>query len=388
MATWATTATLSLAAGVAALALIATSAILASRWAWVERLLGALDRVYLTHKWMAVSALGLASYHLVFKAGLDAWEVASIIEVTKYWVRLVRQLSFVALMFIVLLALNRKIPYHLWRGWHKLSGPLFVLVVLHWLTIKSPIALSDPAGLWLGVLSALGVAAAAYRLLLYPFFANHQDYEVVDVSRVRGAVRMRLAPVAGGLDFKPGQFGFLRFKEEGMREPHPFTIASASREDGAVEFFIRGLGDFTRKLVAESRVGMRAEIYAPHGHFSRPDQAGREVWVAGGVDISPTSSSVNVNPTRFIFRVLKGSLRSGLLPVLYRSLDDWVCREPALIIGRDEVRSSFCATRCAHRRDESSPASRLGSMPSRRRGCRWSRRSRSRSRHHRRALDE
>lgn len=287
VATWATTATLSLAAGVAALALMATSAILASRWSWVERLLGGLDRVYLAHKWMAVWALGLASYHLVFKAGLDTWEVAPILEVTKFWGRLVRQLSFVALMFIVLLALNRKIPYHHWRGWHKLSGLLFVVVVLHWLTIKSPIALHDPAGLWLAALSVLGLSAAAYRLLLYPSLAHHREYEVVDVSRVSGAVRMRLVPVSDGLDFKAGQFGFLRFKEEGMREPHPFTIASASREDGAVEFFIRGLGDFTRKLVAESSIGMRAEIYAPHGHFSRPEQAGRELWIAGGVGISP-----------------------------------------------------------------------------------------------------
>lgn len=287
VSTWATSATLSLAAGVAALALMATSAILASRWAWVERLLGGLDRVYLAHKWMGVWALGLASYHLVFKAGLDAWDVAPILEVSKYWTRLLRQLSFVALMFIILLALNRKIPYHLWRSWHKLSGPLFVVVILHWLTFESPIALSEPAGLWLGILSVLGVAAAAWKLLLYPRLARHGEYEVVEVSPGAGAVRLRLAPVGSGVAFQPGQFGFLRLKEEGLREPHPFTIASASQENGAVEFFIRGLGDFTRKLVRESRVGMRADIYAPHGHFTRPERAGHEVWVAGGVGISP-----------------------------------------------------------------------------------------------------
>ncbi|MGM0701562.1 MAG: ferredoxin reductase family protein [Pseudomonadota bacterium] len=286
-ATWPSSATLSLATGVSALALMATSAILASRWAWVERLLGGLDQVYLAHKWMGVWALGLASYHLVFKAGLNSWEVAPILEVGKYWTRLVRQLSFVALMFIILLALNRKIPYHLWRVWHKLSGPLFVVVILHWLTFQSPIALSDPAGVWLGVLSMLGVTAAAYKLLLYPRLARQGEYEVVDVSPSAGAVRLRLAPVGGGVTFQPGQFGFLRLKEEGLREPHPFTIASASQENGAVEFFIRGLGDFTSRLVSESRVGMRANIYAPHGRFSRPERAGHEVWVAGGVGISP-----------------------------------------------------------------------------------------------------
>ncbi|WP_027960348.1 ferredoxin reductase family protein [Halomonas halodenitrificans] len=285
--TWVTSATLSLASGVAALALMATSAILASRWAWVERLLGGLDRVYLAHKWMGVWALGLASYHMIFKAELGVWEVEPILEISKYWTRLLRQTSFVALMFIILLALNRKIPYHLWRGWHKLSGPLFVVVILHWLTFKSPIVLNDPAGLWLGALSILGVSAAAWKLLLYPYFARHGEYEVVKVSPGAGAVRLSLAPVGGGVTFQPGQFGFLRLKEEGLREPHPFTIASANQESGAVEFFIRGLGDYTRKLVSESRVGMRADIYAPHGHFTRPERASHEVWVAGGVGISP-----------------------------------------------------------------------------------------------------
>ena len=53
-------ATLSLAAGVAALALMAIAAISGARWHWVESLFGGLDRMYQAHKWMGVWALGLA----------------------------------------------------------------------------------------------------------------------------------------------------------------------------------------------------------------------------------------------------------------------------------------------------------------------------------------
>lgn len=113
--TWITSATVSLILGAASLACMASSCILASRWHSIERLFGGLDRVYEAHKWIAIWALVFAVYHFLFKAKLDSWEVAPILELSGYWTRMVRQLSFVALGLIILLALNRKIPYGQWR---------------------------------------------------------------------------------------------------------------------------------------------------------------------------------------------------------------------------------------------------------------------------------
>ena len=285
--TWFTTAAISLASGVTALTLMATAAMLGARWGFVESWFGGLDRVYRVHKWMGIWALGFASCHLAFKAGMDGWDTAAIVTLPSGVTRLVRQLSYVALMFIVLLALNRNIPYSMWRWWHKLSGPLFLIVILHSLSIKSPIELATPAGLWLALVSVLGIAAAAYKLLLYRFFSTHAEYKVTDISPGGSAVHMTLMPVGRPILFEPGQFGFLRMKEDGLREPHPFTIASGNRPDGQVEFLIRSLGDYTQKLIAETKIGMRADIYAPYGCFKRRMEAKREVWIGGGVGISP-----------------------------------------------------------------------------------------------------
>ncbi|HEX5514490.1 MAG TPA: ferric reductase-like transmembrane domain-containing protein, partial [Gammaproteobacteria bacterium] len=286
-ATWPTSATLSLASGVAALTLMAAAAVLGGRWSLVESAFGGLDRVYRAHKWMGIWALALASFHLVFKAEIDGWTTASILEMPPYYTRLVRQLAFVALMFIVMLALNRNIPYNVWRWWHKLSGPLFLLVILHWLSFKSPIALASPAGIWLAAASLLGVTSAAYKLLLYPFLAHHAEYRVVDLHPGDNAIHLQLMPVKRAVQFQPGQFGFLRMKQEGLWEPHPFTIASGTSPDGRVDFVVRGLGDYTSKLAAKTAIGMRADIYAPYGRFRRPTQAQREIWIGGGVGISP-----------------------------------------------------------------------------------------------------
>lgn len=285
--TWPTLAALSLACGVSALALTGTAATLASRWGFIEEVLGGLDRVYLAHKWLGVWALGLASVHLTFKAGLDVWQSAAIIELDGGTRRLVRQLSFVALMFIVLLALNRNIPYRIWRLWHKSSGPLFVIIVLHWLSFPSPLALNTPAGVWMAAVSVLGLAGAAYKLLLYPFVARHAEYLITQVEPGAGAVRLELSPVRGGIAVEPGQFGFLRMKHDGLREPHPFTIASGGPPEGPVALLIRALGDYTRELVRQVKPGMHADIYGPYGRFRRATHAARELWIAGGVGISP-----------------------------------------------------------------------------------------------------
>jgi len=285
-ATWFSTATFSLVVGAAALALMGAAAFLGSRWKFLEPLFGGLDRVYRVHKWFAVWALVFAAVHFVFRAESEAWRIAAILPLPRYATRLVRQSSLVALGLIVMLALNRNIPYHRWRLWHKLSGPLFLIVVLHWLSIRTPIALASPAGVWLAVVAALGAAGAAYKLLLYPFFSNHAEYRVVRVEPGASSVHLDLEPVGEPIAFTPGQFGFLRIKADGLREPHPFTLAARDRA-GHVHFVIRALGDYTQKLGRELRPGMYAEIYAPYGRFHRRAQALREVWIAGGVGITP-----------------------------------------------------------------------------------------------------
>ncbi|WP_426201098.1 ferredoxin reductase family protein [Pseudomonas sp. TWP3-1] len=285
--TWLTSATLSLTLGASALVYMAASCLLASRWGFIESLFGGLDRVYEAHKWLGIWALVFATYHFVFKADLDVWHSASILELPRYWTRLVRQLSYVALGLIVLLALNRHIPYSLWRWWHKLSGPLFLLVILHWLSFRSPITLLSPSGIWLTLFCTLGVLAALYKLVLYPFVARAGEYRVTAVHREKDALHLTLQPTHKGFEFKAGQFAFLAMQEKGLREPHPFTIASSNGADGQIAFIIRGLGDYTKKLCECATVGMRATVYAPYGRFKRASQAEREIWVGAGVGISP-----------------------------------------------------------------------------------------------------
>jgi hypothetical protein len=225
--------------------------------------------------------------HLAFKAGLPGWEVAAILPLPAGSTRLLRQLAFLGLMFTLLLALDRAIPYATWRWWHRLSGPIFLIVVAHWLSIRSPIALLSPVGVWLATLAGLGVAGAAWKLLLYPWLSSQAGYRIVEVTPGPGAVRLELLPTGRALNFAPGQFGFLGLQVEGLRAPHPFTLAGAPDADGRVVFMIRALGAHTRRLVDRAAVGMHAVVHGPFGRFKRRTHSAGELWIAGGVGISP-----------------------------------------------------------------------------------------------------
>jgi hypothetical protein len=76
-------------------------------------------------------------------------------------------------------------------------------------------------------------------------------------------------------------------KVDGLREPHPFTIASAPTADGKISFVIRALGDYTTELISQVQPGMHADVYAPYGRFERRPECTREIWIGGGVGISP-----------------------------------------------------------------------------------------------------
>src|SRR5690606_466221 len=115
---------------------------------------------------------------------------------------------------------------------------------------------------------------------------KHGVYRVITAAPGASALHLELTPVRRAIEFEPGQFGFLRMREDHLREPHPFTIAARGPE-GQVHFVIRALGDYTTELVKSTTPGMHAEIYAPYGRFTRRTGAAREIWIAGGVGISP-----------------------------------------------------------------------------------------------------
>jgi predicted ferric reductase len=82
-----------------------------------------------------------------------------------------------------------------------------------------------------------------------------------------------------------GQFAFVRFdRSEGA---HPFTITSPWTGDGRMVFLIKGLGDYTRQLPALLKAGDLLRVEGPYGTFNFEGEKPRQVWVGGGIGITP-----------------------------------------------------------------------------------------------------
>jgi len=76
--------------------------------------------------------------------------------------------------------------------------------------------------------------AQRHSCCFYPWLSPHAGYRIVLVAQGQAAVQIELLPTGRAINFEPGQFGFLSFQAEGLREPNPFTLAGAPSGNGRV----------------------------------------------------------------------------------------------------------------------------------------------------------
>ena len=269
--------------------LMAIAIFLAARPGFVESAFGGLDRMYRVHKFCGVSAglLVLAHFFAAPKSipeGIDPTGVAMAPSAP------LGMISLILLALSLAITLNRKIAYHRWRLPHKAMGVVFLLVTIHFLT--APAIFFDrfgPSGLILIVAGVLGIGAFIYKQA-FGGQGGHR-YVVEQVNPLERATEIVMRPLGTMVPFSPGQFALVELQAKGFGEPHPFTISSAPGES-RLRFTVKVLGDWTRKIREELRPGAEAVIRGPYGRFD-PAKAGiNQVWLAGGIGITPFLSAL------------------------------------------------------------------------------------------------
>ena len=76
-----------------------------------------------------------------------------------------------------------------------------------------------------------------------------------------------------------------------MNELHPFTISSAPQED-VLRLTVKASGDFTRHLFSNLKAGMDAVIEGAYGMFDYKTGGQKQIWVAGGIGVTPFLSFI------------------------------------------------------------------------------------------------
>lgn len=274
-----------------AMVLMSCTFILANRPRILEPFFGGLDRMYIAHKNIAILALLLLVGHFaVIPEGPAAYLLGRALGVV----------AFVGISGSVLLALAPRIPfagryiqlaYHDWKFIHRFVGLFFIVGMIH-LTQVSNIAKYSAANAYFNIICYIGAAAYLYRELISPF-VGRQSFVVDTVRKLNpSTVEVSLKPQGARPAYRAGQFLFVHFEgDKILSEAHPFTISSAPSED-RLRVSIKASGDWTKYLYANLKAGAAARVQAGYGMFNYKTGGPTQVWIAGGIGITPFLSWV------------------------------------------------------------------------------------------------
>jgi predicted ferric reductase len=277
--------------GTVALILMAWAQIMATRLPGVEAMFGPLDRVYVLHKWSGITAMAAMLIHDTVDAdirGIDGGLLADFGET-------LGEVSLYGLLILAVISVATFIPYHLWKWTHKAMGAFFIAGSVHAFLIPKPFGMTDPLGLYIYAVCGLGALAYLYTLLPETMCPAHR-YTLAEITQTGGATEVTLAPANRGVRHQPGQFALLRFPQAGGLEGHPFTLSAAARDDGQISVTIKSLGDHTRRMTKVLDIGQDAIVQGPFGRFTIPKGKRPQVWIAGGIGITPFVSWAEALP--------------------------------------------------------------------------------------------
>ena len=287
--------------GLWSFALMSLAMVLATRPAWLERPFGGMDRIYRTHKWAGILAIGFAAAHWVVEMSDDLVKAVfgregrvpgehpgGLLEAMRDLAEAFGEWAIYALLAMLAVTLWKRFSYRIWRWLHRVMPALYLMLALHTAVLAPPDYWGQPVGALIAALIAAGSAASVASL----------TGRIGRRRKVAGTIESVREPGPGitevicrlGEDWRghrAGQFAFVTFDR--VEGAHPFTIASADRGDRRVSFAIKALGDYTRLLAGRLQVGQAVQIEGPYGRFDFRGGArnAEQIWIAGGIGVTP-----------------------------------------------------------------------------------------------------
>lgn len=309
--------TIALSAGASAFSLMAINLFLATRPPLLERWLGGLDRLYVTHKWTGIAVLFLVIAHerIGMRFEEDQMATVGLAALAKE----VGQTAFYVLLVLLAISWMKRwpramrrymswpgkgdgdlLPYGLWRWTHRALGLVFMALAFHQLFVRVPYDANALVSGYLNTFAALGIVSYLYTQ--FGALLRRRRYTVTKVTAHPAATIIQAAPVRRPITPRPGAFALISVGRAGLREPHPFTISGAEPQ-GQLQFSIRALGDYTRRLRDGLKVGDTLYVEGDYGTFDYRKGRQTQLWLAGGIGITPFLSfadSLTAQETRRI----------------------------------------------------------------------------------------
>jgi predicted ferric reductase len=293
--------------GVIAMGCMSVAMSLALRPRWPEAWFGGLDKMYRLHKWLGIAALVFSMIHWVWSQA-PKWAVGwgwlarpvrgarPVLEnpVEQFFMTLrgsaegIGEWAFYATVLLIALALIKQIPYQWFYKTHRLQALVYLVLVFHTIVLTTFSYWTSPIGVVMAALLAAGTYAAVIVLLGRVGAARKVQGRIVSLHYYPGvrALETEIDVPRGWPGHKPGQFAFAT--SDMSEGAHPYTIASSwNDKDRRITFVTKELGDHTSRLRQKLHVGQDVAIEGPYGCFNFDNGQPRQIWVGGGIGITP-----------------------------------------------------------------------------------------------------
>lgn len=294
----------SVALGFIGLAMMALQFALTARINRIEASYG-VDIILQFHRYISLVAFAFILIHplILFAVRPETQELLNFF--TAPWRARAAVIATLALILLIVTTIWRqqlKIPYEPWRTSHGILAVIAVsLGLAHGLGVGYYLNLFWKAVLW-AALALTALWLLIYVRLVKPLFMTKKPYLVEEVRQERGDVwTLALRPRGHeGFQFQPGQFAWitLGISPFRMRE-HPFSMSSSGDNTERIEFSIKALGDFTKRI-KDVEPGTKAFLDGPYGVFTtdRYEDTSGFVLIAGGIGITPMISMLLTHAER------------------------------------------------------------------------------------------
>ena len=271
-----------------ALTTLSLTFMLATRSPLLEKWFHGIENMYAYHKFTAVFSVILLALHNVGMGG-SLWGS-----------HLAAQLGNIAIylfLSIVLVAyLGKFLKYEAWRWIHRLVYLAYIFGLSHAYMLTGGRLLTPSfLALVVGLYAILGLVSGFYIIFLYQTLAFKHLGKILQVKRLNHDTVELKIQLSQKLDYQYGQFAFIKIFQEGFEKaPHPFSISGG--HDNIVYFTIKNSGDHTKNLYENIKEGTKVTIDRAYGHMILEEGQSKQLWIAGGIGVTPFISYIRENP--------------------------------------------------------------------------------------------
>jgi len=280
------------------LAIMALQFILSARIKSTHKPFGT-DLVYFFHRQTGIAAFLLVFSHPILLFILDSRNLRllnlfSANSSARVQIGIIAVLLLIGVVWMAEYRKKLRIPYWFWKLWHGIIASVMIpLALYHIFTGGNYIDLPWKKALWI-IYSIFFTLTVLYTRVIYPLRLIKNPYKIKQIKQERGGVwTITMEPVNHAIfKYMPGQFAWITaWKTPFSDSEHPFTIASSSERNDAIEMSIKSLGKFTSKIQT-LKPGDKVFVDGPYGYYSfdRYPETDRLIFISGGIGVTPIMS--------------------------------------------------------------------------------------------------